>query len=85
MSDDQLLLPVYPLLQEALMESDVFQAPYETAPAWSIAKSLFRELITVIRAKVRWPGDADGTGLDKEDKEAFDIWRRDAGEVIVGA
>ncbi len=67
------------------MDSDVFQAPHEISPGWAIAKSFFRELVGVIRTKVRWPGNGESTGMDKGDREAFDSWRRDAGEVIVGA
>ncbi|KAK8844673.1 hypothetical protein IAR55_006522 [Kwoniella newhampshirensis] len=85
----ELTLAIYPLLQEAVMDSDLFQAPHETSPDWAVAKQFFRELVQVTRRKVRWPGEGDegGTlgGLDKDDREAFDSWRRDAGEVIVGA
>jgi hypothetical protein len=81
--DHQLTLPIYPLVQEA------FQAPHETSPEWAVAKSLFRELVSVTRTKVRWPGVGESAsglgGLDKEDRESFESWRRDAGEVIVGA
>lgn len=76
---------MYPLLQEGLMDSDTFQAPHETSPDWAIAKSFFRELVAVTSTKVRWPGLRESKGLDKEDREAFERWRRDAGEVIVGA
>nr|XP_031862141.1 uncharacterized protein CI109_002554 [Kwoniella shandongensis]KAA5529213.1 hypothetical protein CI109_002554 [Kwoniella shandongensis] len=85
----ELTLAIYPLLQEAIMDSDLFQAPHENSPDWAVAKQFFRELVQVTRRKVRWPGDGDEGGslggLDKEDREAFDTWRRDAGEVIVGA
>lgn len=68
------------------MDSELFSAPYESDPNWNIAKSFFRELVTTTRMKVRWPGDgAGGLGLGREDREGFDSWRRDAGEVIVGA
>ncbi|ORY23548.1 armadillo-type protein [Naematelia encephala] len=77
----ELTLPIYPLLQEALMDSEIFQAPHETSPAWAVAKSFFSELVNTTKSKVRWPGDE----LDKEEREAFETWRRDAGEVIVGA
>ena len=63
----------------------MFQAPHESSPDWAIAKSFFRELVGVIRSRVRWLGNAESTVMDKEDREAFDSWRRDAGEVIVGA
>ncbi|OXG35215.1 hypothetical protein C367_00450 [Cryptococcus neoformans Ze90-1] len=87
----ELTLPIYSLLQEALMDSDLFQAPHETHPAWLIAKQFFAELVSVTRRKVRWPGEGEvphgGTlgGLEKDDREAFSRWRRDAGEVVVGA
>lgn len=77
----QLTLPIYPLLQEAVMDSDTFSAPHETSPEWQVAKQFFKELVSITRRKVRWPDDK----LDKEDKEAFETYRRDAGEVIVGA
>ena len=71
------------------MDCEAFAQPYETAPIWGIAKHFFRELVSITRTKSRWPGhgeDPDGLGgLDKEDREAFEIWRRDAGEVIVCA
>lgn len=68
------------------MDSELFSAPYDTDPNWTIAKSFFRELVLTTRQKVRWPGDeGGGVGLGKEDREGFDSWRRDAGEVIVGA
>ncbi|ODN73851.1 hypothetical protein L202_07374 [Cryptococcus amylolentus CBS 6039] len=85
----QLTLPVYSLLQESLMDSDLFQAPHETDPSWQIAKQFFSELVSVTRRKVRWPGNGEvPTGeelgdMDNDDREAFDAWRRDAGEVIV--
>ena len=71
------------MLQEALMDSEVFQAPHDTDPSWAIAKSFFRELVNVTRRKVRWPDMY--TELDREEKDSFDGWRRDAGEVIVCA
>ena len=77
------------MIQEAIMDSDLFQSPYDSDPNWGIAKSFFRELVSVTRKKVRWPGagESDGPigGLSKDDKESFESWRRDAGEVIVGA
>ena len=70
------------------MDSEAFSAPYDTDSNWMIAKSFFRELVTTTRTKVRWPGNGEeGSlgGLGKDDRERFDSWRRDAGEVIVGA
>lgn len=75
----ELTLPIYPLLQEAVMDSQHFQSE-QTTPAWRTIKSFFAQLVQTIRGKVRWH-----TGMDKEDREAFETWRRDAGEVIVGA
>ncbi|WVQ82597.1 hypothetical protein IAT38_004727 [Cryptococcus sp. DSM 104549] len=84
----ELTLPIYPLLQESLMDSEHFQAPHESSEPWAVAKQFFRELVNVTRQKVRWPGHGDEGGslggLDKDDREAFESWRRDAGEVIVG-
>nr|XP_019048282.1 hypothetical protein I302_02051 [Kwoniella bestiolae CBS 10118]OCF27212.1 hypothetical protein I302_02051 [Kwoniella bestiolae CBS 10118] len=85
----ELTLPIYPMIQEAIMDAPMFSAPHETSPDWAVAKNFFRELVEVTRRKVRWPGEGDSGGsiggLDKEDRENFESWRRDAGEVIVGA
>lgn len=77
----ELTLPIYPLLQEAVMDSSVFSTPHDTAPEWQVVKGFFKQLVHVVRSKVRFP---EGH-LDREDREAYDVWRRDAGEVIVGA
>lgn len=85
----QLTLAIYPLIQEAIAESEVFSEPHETSPNWQVAKSFFRELLDVTRSKVRWPGSGESQGssggMDKEDREKFEAWRRDAGEVILDA
>lgn len=47
---------------------------------WQIAKTFFAQLVTVVRSKVKFRGE-----LSKEDREVFETWRRDAGEVIVCA
>jgi hypothetical protein len=84
----ELTLPIYPLIQEAIMDSDSFTSDHNTNPMWALAKGFFRELVEVTRRKVRWPGSGEESslgGLDAEDREVYDTWRRDAGEVIVGA
>lgn len=75
----ELTLPIYPLLQEAVMDSSIFSTPQDT-PEWQTVKGFFAQLVQTVRGKVRWH-----SGMDKEDREAFETWRRDAGEVIVGA
>lgn len=77
------------MIQEAVFDSDLFSLPQE-APEWQIPKGFFRNLLHVIQRKVRYPGNGDIPGqevggLDKEDREAFEAFRRDAGEVVVGA
>lgn len=88
-SFSQLTLAVYPLLQEAVFDSDVFTAPRETDPNWALARQLFSSLVDVIQRKARWPGEGESGGsiggLDKEEREGFETWRRDAGEVIICA
>lgn len=85
----ELTLPIYPLIQEAIMDSDAFASDHATSPEWALAKGFFQQLVDVTRRKVRWPGNGEDAsslgGLDREEREAFDTWRRDAGEVIVGA
>jgi hypothetical protein len=75
----ELTLPIYPMLQEAVMDSTHFQSE-QTTPAWQTIKQFFAQLVHTVRRKVRWH-----SGMDKEDREAFETWRRDAGEVIVAA
>ena len=71
------------------MDSEFFAAPHETSPQWQVAKHFFNELVSITRRKVRWPDGPESStklgGLDKGDREGFETWRRDAGEVIVCA
>lgn len=71
------------------MDSSSFAEPHATSERWGIAKGFFRELVAVIQRKVRWAGHGESSeglgGLDKGERECFDVWRRDAGEVVVGA
>jgi len=71
------------------MDSPIFSSDHKQAEEWAIAKGFFSELVTITQRKVRWAGIGESGGglggLDREDREAFDTWRRDAGEVIVGA
>ena len=75
------------------MDSPNFSSDHKTAEEWTIAKNFFSELVRITQKKVTWYG-ASGSeieggnglgGLDKEDRDAFEAWRRDAGEVIAGA
>lgn len=82
-------LAAFPLIQEAVFDSDLFSLPQD-APEWQVPKGFFRNLVHIIQTKVRYPGNGEThgrelAGLDKEDKEAFEAYRRDAGEVVVGA
>lgn len=71
----------YSLLQEAMVESPDFQADTETSPAWKIGRDFFGEAVARIRHKIRWPDE----NLSVEEIEAFEVYRRDAGEVMVTA
>lgn len=75
-------LMLYSTLQEELMESPDFQSDYATSPSWNIAKSFFSQAVNRLRGKMRIPMDS---ALRKEDQRAFDVYRRDAGEVMVTA
>lgn len=70
------------------MDSTIFSSP-QTSEEWIIAKAFFTQLVQVTTRKVRWAGFEESSeglgGLDKEEREAFETYRRDAGEVIVGA
>ena len=51
----------------------------DNLPDHNVAKSFFTELVSITRRKCQWQD------LDKTDREAFETWRRDAGEVIIGS
>ncbi|KAJ9108122.1 hypothetical protein QFC19_002589 [Naganishia cerealis] len=76
-------LMLYSTLQEELMESPDFQSDYATSPSWNIAKTFFTQAVNGLRRKMRMP--SDGERLNKEDQRAFEVYRRDAGEVMVTA
>jgi hypothetical protein len=73
----------YSWIQEALTEAPEFQDAYETSTAWGIARDFFRAAVTTLNRKIRWPDEVDGHQMRKEDKEKFEVYRRDAGEVMV--
>jgi hypothetical protein len=79
----QQTLMLYSSLQEELMENPDFQSDYATSPSWNIAKTFFTQAVNGLRRKMRMP--SDGEKLNKEDQKAFDVYRRDAGEVMVTA
>lgn len=75
-------LALYSQIQEALVEDPNFQEAYETSVAWGIAKEFFREAVGVLQRKLQWP--SEGVSSDDE-RIAFEVFRRDAGEVMVTA
>ncbi len=75
------MLMNYALIQEAITDAPEFQSDYETSPAWNFARGFFREAAVRIRRKLRYP-DRE---LTEDEREAFEIYRRDAGEVMVTA
>lgn len=70
----------YSDLQEAIVESPAFQDEYDGA-AWRFARDFFSAAVNALQTKLRWPDEI----LDKDDKEKYEIYRRDAGEVMVTA
>ncbi len=75
----------YSEIQEALTEAPEFQESYETSTAWGIARDFFQVAVSTVNRKIRWPDEMDGNGSRKEDREKFEVYRRDAGEVLVTA
>lgn len=75
-------LSLYSQIQEALVEDPSFQEAYETSVAWGVAKEFFREAVGVLQRKLQWP--MEGVSTDDE-RVSFEVFRRDAGEVMVTA
>lgn len=53
----------------------------ETMEVQNVSKQFFREIVSRIRNKVRWPVEP----LNAEDLASFEVYRRDAGEVMITA
>lgn len=64
-----------------MVESPSFQAEPDSSSSWRIAREFYREVVNRIRRKVTWPE----IGLKKDERSAFEVYRRDAGEVMVTA
>lgn len=79
----QQTLMLYSNMQEELMESPDFQSDYATSPSWNIARTFFSQAVDRLRVKMKMP--LDSSQLGKEDRKAFEVYRRDAGEVMVTA
>ena len=53
----------------------------ESLEVQNVSKHFFREVVSRIRQKVQWPV----TALSAEELAAFEVYRRDAGEVMITA
>lgn len=53
----------------------------EALEGQNISKHFFREIVFRIRKKVQWPAET----LSPEELTAFEVYRRDAGEVMITA
>lgn len=81
-------LGLYSQIQEALVEDDSFQEAYETSEAWGIAKEFFRAAVYALQQKITWPAENEGGGSkieNQDERTTFELYRRDAGEVMVTA
>jgi len=72
-------LSLYSTIQECI--TDLQEEDPLVEESLAIAKHFFREITVRIRNKVRWPTDT----LDPEDLASFEVYRRDAGEVMITA
>lgn len=75
----QTTLSLYSTIQECI--TDLQEEDPLVEESLAIAKHFFREITVRIRNKVRWPTDT----LDPEDLASFEVYRRDAGEVMITA
>jgi hypothetical protein len=76
----QTTLNSYSTIQESIMDLGEPDSS-ETMEVQNVSKQFFREIISRIRNKVRWPVEP----LNAEDLAAFEVYRRDAGEVMITA
>lgn len=52
---------------------------------WTIAKAVYGELVSVLERKVRWPPREVLTSWTKDQKDKFQVYRRDVGDTLINA
>ena len=76
----QTTLNLYSTIQESIMDLGEPDSS-ETLEVQNVSKHFFGEVVSRIRQKVQWPV----TALSAEELAAFEVYRRDAGEVMITA
>ncbi|KZO91650.1 ARM repeat-containing protein [Calocera viscosa TUFC12733] len=77
--ESEVALPFWYLFQESLMESP--HVAYPESPEWEMAKSLYTQLVIVLRKKAAWPTEH----LMKDQVERYRNYRRDVGDALMNA
>ncbi|TFK48147.1 ARM repeat-containing protein [Heliocybe sulcata] len=52
---------------------------------WTIAKAVYSELVTVLERKVKWPGRDELSRWANDQKDKFQVYRRDVGDTLINA
>ncbi|KDQ56073.1 hypothetical protein JAAARDRAFT_36863 [Jaapia argillacea MUCL 33604] len=52
---------------------------------WRVAKAVYGELVGVLRRKCVWPGRDEVAGWAKDQREKFQVYRRDVGDTLINA
>lgn len=88
--ESELTLSFWYLFQEALWTADYFEDEDDDAPPPSkdpaqvtMAKSVYIELVQILRRKVAFPPSPTGWHRDQIDK--FNVYRRDVGDTLINA
>jgi hypothetical protein len=88
--ESELTLSFWYLFQEALWSADYFEDEEDDTPPTSkdpaqvtMAKSVYIELVQILRKKVAFPPSPTGWNKDQIDK--FNVYRRDVGDTLINA
>jgi len=81
--ESEMTLPLWCLLEEALLDSDFIADP--EGIRFGIAKAVYSELVCVLKRKCVWPKSAELAHWTTDQKEKFTVYRRDVGDALINA
>ncbi|KLO16646.1 ARM repeat-containing protein [Schizopora paradoxa] len=83
--ESEMTMSFWYLLQETLWNVDFPEVVTPGQDQWAVATALYKELVLVLRRKVAWPERSVLAKWTKDQRDSFQVYRRDAGDTLINA
>ncbi|TDL27101.1 ARM repeat-containing protein [Rickenella mellea] len=84
--ESEMTLSFWYLLQEAMWSVDfVTDRTHTTENQWVVANGLYTELVATLKRKVTWPNQTQLSSWNKDQRDKFQVYRRDVGDTLINA